>query len=94
MITKADLVEHLLAGQHGIRTRGAATAVVDDIFAAISTTLHDGGEVRIRGFGTFTAEDRAARTGRNPRTGEKVEIGARKAVKFRAARALGDAMNG
>ena len=59
----------------------------------MKTSLRKGDEVTLVGFGTFYAGARAARTGRNPRTGEPVEIKAAKLPKFRAGKALKDAIN-
>ena len=59
----------------------------------MKTSLRKGDEVTLVGFGTFYAGNRAARTGRNPRTGEAVEIKAAKLPKFRAGKALKDAIN-
>ena len=60
--------------------------------ACVGKTLKKGGEVRIPGFGTFAVAKRAARTGRNPRTGEQIKIKASKAPKFRAGQGLKDAV--
>ena len=59
----------------------------------MKSSLRKGDEVTLVGFGTFYAGSRAARTGRNPRTGEAVEIKAAKLPKFRAGKALKDAIN-
>ena len=67
---------------------------VDAVFDTITSTLKSGDEVRLVGFGTFVASQRAASTGRNPRTGEAIEIAASVQPKFRAGKGLKDALNG
>ena len=66
---------------------------LDAVFEVITEALVKGDKVPLVGFGTFDISERAAREGRNPRTGEKVEIAARKAVVFKAGSALKDAVN-
>jgi DNA-binding protein HU-beta len=61
--------------------------------AAVKSSLRQGKEVTVVGFGTFYAGSRAARTGRNPRTGEALSIAAARVPKFRAGKALKDAIN-
>ena len=70
-----------------------AQAAVEAIFDSIKLTLKKGGEVRLVGFGTFTVAKRAATTGRNPRTGEKINIPASKQPKFKAGKDLKEAVN-
>ncbi len=70
-----------------------AQAAVEAIFDSIKMTLKKGGEVRLVGFGTFTVANRAATTGRNPRTGEKINIPASKQPKFKAGKDLKEAVN-
>ncbi|MCB9991381.1 MAG: HU family DNA-binding protein [Rhodospirillales bacterium] len=70
-----------------------AQAAVEAIFDSIKLTLKKGGEVRLVGFGTFTVAKRAATTGRNPRTGEKINIPASKQPKFKAGKELKEAVN-
>jgi DNA-binding protein HU-beta len=70
-----------------------AQAAVEAIFDSIKLTLKEGGEVRLVGFGTFTVAARAATTGRNPRTGDKINIPASKQPKFKAGKELKDAVN-
>ena len=64
------------------------------MFASITSALKSGGDVRIVGFGTFSVANRAATTGRNPRTGETIQIKASKQPKFKAGSPLKDAVNG
>ena len=74
-------------------TSGAAS-VVDAIFDEITSALRSGDEVKIAGFGSFSVAKRAARAGRNPRTGETIQIAASQQPKFKAGKALKDAVNG
>lgn len=73
-------------------TKKDALIAVDTIFEVISKTLAEGGKVDISGFGKFEVSERAARTGINPSTKEKIEIPASKSAKFKAAKALKDAV--
>ena len=66
---------------------------MDGVFEAIGEALANGEEVRLAGFGTFGARSRAARTGRNPQTGEVLSIPASKTPSFKAGKALKDAVN-
>lgn len=69
-------------------TKKAVTAIIADTFAAIAKGIKKAGRFAIPGFGTFTVKSRAARKGRNPRTGESIKIKASKSVKFKAAPSL------
>ena len=73
-------------------SKADATKAVDAVFDAISGALKSGTEVRLVGFGTFSVSERAASTGRNPRTGETIEIAASKQPKFKAGKGLKDAI--
>ncbi len=88
---KVELVE-AVAEAAGL-TKTDATKAIDATFAAITEALVKGDKVPLVGFGTFDVSKRAAREGRNPRTGEKVTIAARKAVTFKPGTALKDAVN-
>ncbi len=70
-----------------------AEAAVAAVVASITDALADGDKVSLVGFGTFEVRERAARTGQNPRTGEKIKIKAAKAPAFKAGKALKDAVN-
>lgn len=74
-------------------TKSDAARAVDAIINAIGASLKKGKEVRLVGFGTFLVQKRKATTGRNPRTGAKINIAASKQPKFRAGKALKDAVN-
>lgn len=82
-----DVVNGVLGG-----TKVQAESVVDAVVEAIVKTLKKGDEVSIAGLGIFAVKKRAARTARNPRTGEMVKVPATNVPKFRAAKALKDAV--
>ena len=88
---KVELVE-AVAEAAGL-TKTDATKAIDATFAAITKALKGGDRVPIVGFGTFGVAKRAAREGRNPRTGDTVKIPARNAVTFKAGSALKDSVN-
>jgi DNA-binding protein HU-beta len=73
--------------------RNAAALAVETTFDLITEALKRGDEVKLIGFGTFSVSNRKAREGRNPRTGETVQIAASKAPKFAAGKGLKDAVN-
>ena len=73
--------------------KSEAGKAVDAVFDAITEALKKGDDVRIVGFGTFSAAKRAAREGRNPRTGETIQIKASNQPKFSAGKGLKDALN-
>ncbi len=89
-MNKADIVEAVHA--HLGSTKVQAEQVVDLIIESIVKTLKGGEEVSIAGLGIFSAKQRAARTARNPRTGESIKVAAMRVPKFRAAKALKDAV--
>ncbi len=88
---KVELVE-TVAERAGL-TKADATRALDATLEAITEALVKGDKVPLVGFGTFSVSRRAAREGRNPRTGETVQIAARNAVSFKAGSALKDAVN-
>ena len=73
-------------------TKVAAEEVVDTVIESIVGTMKKGGEVSIAGLGIFSVKQRAARTARNPKTGESIQVQAMKVPKFRAAKALKEAV--
>ena len=81
-----------VAGRAGVG-KSAAGDAVDTVFEAIAEALARGEDVRIAGFGTFGTRSRPARTGRNPRTGESLEISASTAPTFKPGKPLRDAVN-
>ena len=74
-------------------SKAKAALAVDAVISSIKDTLQSGGDVRLVGFGTFSVSQRAATTGRNPRTGEPINIPASKQPKFKAGKELKDAVN-
>lgn len=74
-------------------TRGDAAKAVEGVFDTITTSLKGGEDVRLVGFGTFSVSRRKASTGRNPRTGEPMDIAATSQPKFRPGKVLKDAVN-
>ncbi|MBI1999291.1 MAG: HU family DNA-binding protein [Parcubacteria group bacterium] len=90
MKNKASLVDavHEVLGS----TKADAERAVDTIFKTIMDTMKSGGEVSVAGFGVFVAKQRAARTARNPKTGAAVHVPAMRVPKFRAAKALKEAV--
>lgn len=70
----------------------AATEAIETVVNTIADTLVDGEEIKIAGFGTFSVAERAAREGRNPATGETIQIEASKSPKFKASKTLKDAV--
>ena len=73
-------------------SKADATRAVDAVFESITAALKAGDEVRLVGVGTFVVSERAASTGRNPRTGEAIDIAASKQPKFKAGKGLKDAV--
>ena len=87
-MTKAELVAKM-AGVGGI-TKSQAGKAVDGFVSAVSAALSAGDRITLVGFGTFSVAARSKREGRNPKTGEKIQIPASKAVKFKAGKALSE----
>lgn len=90
-MNKSELIERM-ADQAGI-SKTAAGAALDAATEAIKATLKKGGAITLVGFGAFTVSKRAARTGRNPKTGEAIKIKASKAPKFTPGKAFKEALN-
>ena len=90
-MNKGDLIE-AVSGETGL-SRNDATRAVDSVITAITKALKEGTQVSLVGFGTLVVKKRAARTGRNPRTGEAIEIRESRVPGFRAGKALKDAVN-
>jgi len=90
-VNKNDLVS-VVADKTGL-SKADSTGAVDSVFDAVTDALRGGGEVRLVGFGTFSVSQRRASEGRNPRTGEKIQIPASKQPKFKAGKGLKDAVN-
>ncbi|MBE7637604.1 DNA-binding protein HU [Sneathiella sp. P13V-1] len=90
-MNKNDLVA-AVAEISGLGKADAAKGV-DAVLEAVSNALSSGDDVRLVGFGTFSVSERKASEGRNPRTGETIQIAASKQPKFKAGKALKDAVN-
>ncbi len=90
-MNKSELIEHI-ATQSDI-SKAAATRALESIIGAVKSTLKKGNSVSLVGFGTFAVTKRAARIGRNPRTGASLKIKSAKVPKFRPGKALKDALN-
>lgn len=90
-MTKADLIT-AISTDTGLSKKDSETAL-GSVLTSITTSLQSGNDVRLVGFGTFKVSDRAARTGRNPRTGESIQISASKVPTFKAGKELKEAVN-
>ncbi len=90
-MNKNDLVAEVAASA-GLSKADAAKSV-DAVFNSITLALSSGGEVRLVGFGTFSVAQRKATQGRNPRTGERIQIPASRQPKFKAGKSLKDSVN-
>jgi DNA-binding protein HU-beta len=89
-MNKSELINHIAASAGISKTQ--ATAALQAVETGVIDTLANGGEVTLVGFGTFKVTDRAARTGRNPKTGEEIQIAASKAPTFKAGKAFKEAL--
>ena len=90
-MNKNELID-AIAGGSGLSKADAGRAL-EAFLGSVTSTLASGGSVKITGFGTFSVSHRAATTGRNPRTGESIQIPASKRPKFTVGKALKDAVN-
>jgi DNA-binding protein HU-beta len=90
-VNKTEIIDNI--AKSADISKAAAGRALDATVAAIKTALKKGGMVTLVGFGTFYVGKRAARSGRNPRTGAVIKIKAAKVPKFRAGKALKDAVN-
>ena len=91
-MNKTDLADAV--AQATDTSKADAANAVDAVLDTITDALKSGDGVQLIGFGNFSVSDRAARQGRNPRTGEAIQIAASKQPKFKAGKALKDAVNG
>ncbi|MCP4810400.1 MAG: HU family DNA-binding protein [Proteobacteria bacterium] len=89
-VTKADLVNQM-ASAAGI-TKTSAEAALSAALGGVQGALSSGGKVTLVGFGTFSVSERAARTGRDPRTRQPIQIAASKGVRFKAGKSLKEAV--
>ena len=90
-MNKSELVA-AMAEKSGL-TKDQTTKALNAFEVTVSETLKSGGEIALVGFGTFKVSDRAARTGRNPKTGEEIQISASKLPTFKAGKGLKEAVN-
>ena len=90
-MNKAELIDYI-AGKSGLSKADAAKAL-DAVVESITEGLSNGDRIALVGFGSWSVEQRSARTGRNPRTGDAIQIPAKKVVKFKAGAGLSDAVN-
>jgi integration host factor subunit beta len=90
-MTKADLVDKVTA--LGDLTRRDGEVIVDTLFESVIGALKSGDKIEIRGFGSFRTRQRNARTGRNPKTGAKVDVPAKRVPYFKPSKELRDLVN-
>ena len=90
-MNKSELIDAV--AESADLSKADATKAVDAFASTVTDALNQGDQVTLVGFGTFTVRERAARTGRNPRTGESIDIPASKVPGFKAGKALKDAVN-
>jgi DNA-binding protein HU-beta len=89
-MNKSELVEHI--AKQADLSKAAAARALEAVIGGVKTTLKKGGTVTLVGFGSFSVTKRAARTGRNPRTGAAIKIKAAKVPRFRPGKGLKDAL--
>jgi integration host factor subunit beta len=90
-MTKADLVEEVARVTE--LTRKDSEVIVDTLFESVIKALKTGDKLEVRGFGSFRVRQRNARVGRNPKTGEKVEVPAKRVPYFKPSKELKDLIN-
>lgn len=90
-MNKTELIDQISAGSD--LSKADAARALDAFIEAVKSSLAQGDPVTLVGFGTFDVSERAARSGRNPRTGETITIAAARVPKFRPGKALKDAVN-
>lgn len=90
-MNKSELIEAIAASAD--LPKASAGRALDAMVDSITAALKEGDQVALVGFGTFAVKERAARTGRNPRTGDPIEIAAAKVPSFKAGKVLKDAVN-
>ena len=91
-MNKTELIEHI--AQSADMSKADASRALDAALDGVKRTLKKGGTVALVGFGTFSISKRAARKGRNPQTGKKIKIAAKKVAKFKPGKKLADDVNG
>lgn len=90
-MNKSELIEAIAASAD--IPKAAASRALDAMIDSVTDSLKKGDSVSLVGFGTFSVKDRAARTGRNPQTGQPIEISAARVPSFKAGKALKDSVN-
>lgn len=90
-VNKSQLIDKI--AEDAELSKAAAGRALDSFINTVTGALKEGEQVALVGFGTFSVRDRKARTGRNPQTGETIEIAAAKVPAFKAGKALKDAVN-
>lgn len=90
-MNKGDLINKI--ADNANLTKAQATEALNTVLDAVGAALKDGDKVTLVGFGTFSVSHREARSGRNPRTGENIEIPAKNVVKFKPGKELTDSVN-
>jgi len=90
-MTKADLIESINL-KTGFSKKDSAE-IVETVFDLIKTTLEDGEKIKIAGFGNFVVKEKSTRRGRNPQTGDEIEISARRILTFKPSQVLKNAIN-
>ncbi len=90
-MNKAEFIDAVAS--KGDMSKTEATSAVDAVLDSVTAALKDGEQITLVGFGTFLVRKREARTGRNPRTGEPLQIKASNVPSFKAGKALKDAVN-
>ncbi len=90
-MNKQELIENIAASAD--ITKAAAGRALDSMIESVTGSLKNGDSVVLVGFGTFSVRDRAARIGRNPQTGQEIQIAAARVPAFKAGKALKDAVN-
>lgn len=97
-MTKADIVDYIMNQLEGkkelVLNKKRVGEIVDLMFDAMVESVKKGEDIKISGFGNFLIQEKKARPGRNPKTGESITIAARKALTFRASLLLKNALNG
>jgi DNA-binding protein HU-beta len=90
-VNKTEMIEHM--AKYADISKAAAGRALEAFMMGVRTNLKKGSSVTLVGFGTFAVTKRAARSGRNPRTGETIKIKSAKLPKFRPGKALKDSLN-
>jgi len=100
-MTKADIVDYIVSQLNGsegkkelVLNKKRVGEIVDLMFDAMVESVKKGEDIKISGFGNFLIQEKKARPGRNPKTGESITIAARRALTFRSSQLLKNALNG